>query len=478
MQDDSVVRVFNEQQARKITDEIVSYLDPVDAVDIKVSSWWGTGLGWARNQASMSSNQCEVWVFIRRFSGNQFFDAYTNQIDSESLKGISNYLDTSSARWRRTRPLDRMIELLPSGGEGKTVWNDETFNRSIVDTAIAVEELTRISEQKSLMASGYIETNGATALAFSRDVWGRTKYEWGRVTEGQCSVTVRHSKGTASGWAGLTSFDVNRISESEIANRALEKCIKSFDPVRIEPGRYQSILEPQATASLLKVFVGALTKYQPEQSGDGVLYLGQDNSIGRFKSKLGLRIVDNRLNLYHDPTHPVFGTHTAPLHRKSEFIREGVLVGLADELRYHQPEQVDVHPLFRTSSYVMNGGNTPMEEMISKTERGLLVSKLSQLRVVHRPSMLCSGVTRDGLWLIENGRITKSVKNFRWTESPMFAFNNVEQIGLEEQVFEPVGGRSPFGTFDKQSYALSINNVVAPALKVNDFSFTSTIDAI
>jgi predicted Zn-dependent protease len=89
--------------------------------------------------------------------------------------------------------------------------------------------------------------------------------------------------------------------------------------------------------------------------------------------------------------------------------------------------------------------------------------------------MLFGGVTRDGLWLIENGVITKAVRNFRWTESPLFALNNVEQIGVEEQSFHPHTSRNPFGG---RSFAHSLNNVVVPPLKINDFSFTSTIDAI
>lgn len=473
-QDDKVVRVFDEAYARKVVDELTSYLRNQDACEISLTSWWGTGLKWARNQAAMTANQSSVWLRVNVNARGKGFQAGSNQLDTESLKGLSSFLNYATDRWRANRPLDREIELLPVNGEGKDVWSAETFNRSIVDTAAAIENLTKVSEEKSLLSAGYIETNGSTGLIFRRDAWGRTEYAWGAVTESQCSVTVRHSKGTASGWAGLSSFDVTRVPADEISTKALEKCIQSFDPVRVEPGRYQTILEPQATGSLLRRFVAALHKLPPEQDGSGVVFLGVDNNVNRLLSKLGLRLIDDRLNVYHEPKHPLYGTHAAPFRRRVDFIKNGILVGLADRLDSHQHEHANLDPILTTSSYVMSGGNTSMEEMISTMNRGLLVTRLEQITVADRASMLLTGVTRDGLWLVEKGKITKAVKNFRWTESPMFAFNNVEQVGIETQVFAPTGSRAPLAG----DFASSLQNIVAPVLKVNDFSFTSTIDAI
>jgi len=75
----------------------------------------------------------------------------------------------------------------------------------------------------------------------------------------------------------------------------------------------------------------------------------------------------------------------------------------------------------------MSGGPTSLAEMIQTTQRGLYVTRFSALEMLDSKSLLCSGYTRDGLWLVENGQITKPVKNFRFTESPMFVFNQVEQ---------------------------------------------------
>jgi predicted Zn-dependent protease len=108
----------------------------------------------------------------------------------------------------------------------------------------------------------------------------------------------------------------------------------------------------------------------------------------------------------------------------------------------------------------MNGGTSSVEDMIASTRRGLLVTRFSLIRVVDYSSLLLSGLTRDGLWLIENGKISKAVKNFRFTESPLFALNQVLDLGTPVPVFSPE------------------RPAIVHPMAVKDFSFTSLSDAI
>jgi predicted Zn-dependent protease len=119
-------------------------------------------------------------------------------------------------------------------------------------------------------------------------------------------------------------------------------------------------------------------------------------------------------------------------------------------------------PLYNSLSYRLSaeGTTTSIEEMIKSTERGILVTRFNAVQTVDSPSGLVTGFTRDGLWLIEHGKISKPIKNFRFTESPLFMLNNVESFGEAKRVFSPPRSR------------------VAPALKVRDFSFTSLADAV
>jgi predicted Zn-dependent protease len=108
----------------------------------------------------------------------------------------------------------------------------------------------------------------------------------------------------------------------------------------------------------------------------------------------------------------------------------------------------------------MNGGTTSIADMIASTKRGLLVTRFSNISMLDYDSALVSGFTRDGVWLIENGRITRAVRNLRFTESPLFAFNNVDALGASVRVFHP---GSP---------------VVVPAAKLRDFNFTGLTSAV
>jgi predicted Zn-dependent protease len=110
----------------------------------------------------------------------------------------------------------------------------------------------------------------------------------------------------------------------------------------------------------------------------------------------------------------------------------------------------------------VEGSEPPVsiEEMIATTKRGLWVTRFWDIRGDEILTKLCTGMTRDGLWLIENGQVSHPVQNFFFTESPMFAFNNVEQIGTPVPVFSP---ECP---------------AVMPAVKVRDFNFTALVDAV
>jgi predicted Zn-dependent protease len=121
-------------------------------------------------------------------------------------------------------------------------------------------------------------------------------------------------------------------------------------------------------------------------------------------------------------------------------------------------------------AYRMSGGTTSIEEMIASTQRGLLITRFTDIRGLDGNSLLSTGLTRDGMWLIEHGKISKSVKNFRFTESPLFVLNSIEQLGVPVPVFRPVR--------DAYEQGIPLRPAIVPPLKARDFSFTSTIDAI
>jgi predicted Zn-dependent protease len=110
----------------------------------------------------------------------------------------------------------------------------------------------------------------------------------------------------------------------------------------------------------------------------------------------------------------------------------------------------------------MQGGSVSIEDMIKSTERGILVTRLWYLREVDPRTILYTGLTRDGTFLIEQGRISRAIRNLRFNESPLFMLNNLEMLGVSERIAGTEAGGA----------------VVMPAIKVRDFNFTSLSEAV
>ncbi len=474
-ENENTPRVFSKQETADIAEAAVKFASDSGSIKVSISSWWGAGQRWSRNKTSMSSDQRDVMVKIESKKNGGWGEAQTNQIDLDSLKGvigIAEYYATESAD---NRALDRMMEKAFWNSPGSNVWSDKTFDPNIMKFVSAIEKVTKMASDDSLLSAGYVGTTGNTAFVYARDEWGRVSTDWGEVTEATCSMTVRHPKGLGSGWAARTSFDISKISIDDIANKAYDKCKASLDPVRIEPGRYTAILEPQAVGELLIGLLWSLKRIFPEQGHKGSPILGGYNQeVNRHYSKLGWKIVDERINLYHDPEDPFVGTHKSDMVGKVNLITNGILTTIFNSYTHEVNEMSELNPSTFRTSFRMDGTDTSTEEMIRGTRKGILITKLAQSHLIDPQSLLFTGVTRDGLWLIENGKISKAVRNFRWIESPMFIFNNIDQIGIEEPISSYWWARGKL----IPDFQNSLNNRVVPTMKVRDFNFSSTIDAI
>jgi predicted Zn-dependent protease len=174
--------------------------------------------------------------------------------------------------------------------------------------------------------------------------------------------------------------------------------------------------------------------------------------------------VDPRVTILSDPQDPQmrllpFDGQGLPT-RRMVWVENGVLKELAYSRFWAQKKGKTPTP--GAGSLKMLGGTTTTDEMIRSTQRGILVTRLWYLRSVDPRTILYTGLTRDGTFLIENGKITRAIKNFRFNESPLFMLNNLEALGPSVRVAGAEGGGS----------------IVMPTIKVRDFNFTSLSDAV
>lgn len=434
-----------------------------------IAGWWNGELRWARNRVSLAGDRRDVDVRVTRFTSAGKGDARTNQLDDASLEATVRAAEREAAVFE-------LFQYVKAGGlpplpgtdlRQPVIWSDATYDLTTEARGDLVRSLIAPAEGKGMLSAGYLEMHaGAKALISSWrssgpfTPWDEPYVAW---TQARCSLTVRDPSGTASGWAGLSSYDWGRLDAPALAARALEKCEASRHPVAIEPGRYTVVLEPQAVADLMEPVVDSMLR---DVAGTPWA-LGEDDALHMLRYKLGLKVVDSRLTLDHDPMDPRLGILNQPGSAMGPvtWIDHGVLTNLQYTREAAVPElNANLGMRGPDVAYRLSGGHTSVEDMIQRTRRGLLVTRFDDVTAIDGRTLLSHGLTRDGLWLIEDGKITHAVKNFRFTESPLFVLNSLDEIGESVPVFRPAwDGLTP---------------AIVPALKAHDFSFTSLIDAI
>jgi len=422
------------------------------------SKYSGTAT-WARNRVYLSASVKGLILELFRGINGAYGAARTTRVDQDGLNQAVRRAESAliwnseSAEQMRETKLDEPI-LSP------TLWSANTYACDGAARGSLAQRLIRPAEEAGVWSAGELLIAGRGYAVLGTNIVSR----YYPVTAVECSMTVRNPKGTGSGWAGMTHYDIARVDPAALAAVALDKCLRSANPSALEPGRYTAILEPQAVSDLLAPLLGR--NAVPMDRGHAEFGFGPF-AYKPGQSKIGQRILDPRISLRSDPMDPEAGfipferTEGAPYQAVS-WVADGYLRDLWYRRDYALAMLNKPQPLFLQGSYRLSSNVAPvsMDDMIRSTRRGIVVTRFSNVMLVDEASMLCTGFTRDGLWLVENGAITKPIKNFRFTESPLFVLNKVDAIGAPVRVFD-------------QDYAR-----VVPPIKVNDFSFTSLADAV
>lgn len=419
---------------------------------VVISSTWRGNLRWANNDVISSGDTTDRTLSVY---WNSLIPFVTNQFDDATLEQALARLQ----RFHRLTGGGSMLPISQPQYSSPPLFFDSTANLLAAERSKIGKTLTAPVSDAGLRAAGYLQVETNAYSVFNTQ--GLSAYV--QQSTAQYSVTVRNNQETGSGWAGVDQNDWAKIDAPALTARAREKCVASANPRAIEPGRYVAILEPQAVHDLMQVALlgNSLDRAQAEQTANAYHLTGD-------QSKLGHRVLDPRITITSDPMDPlcntlpfiVDGFMTGEPVKPRSWITNGVLTTLSYDRRYAIAELTDEDAVPSPLGYHMSGGTATIDEMIAGTERGVLVTRFSHMHLVDPSSFLYTGVTRDGLWLVEHGKITYAIKNFRFNESPLFVFNAVEQLGVPVRVFSP-------------DYP-----AVVPPVKVRDFNFTSLADAV
>ena len=409
---------------------------------------------YAVNQVSTSGDATDTVVTVQSIYGKRAASASTNKLDDASLKQTVEI----SERLAKLSPENQ--ELMPELGPQTYLdvdgWAASTANLDPAGRAAAVRRVTGPAQQGQLVATGFIEADAdVTAIATSAGL-----FAYGRLTSASMTTTVRTADGRGSGWAGAAHSDWAKIDASALGQHAMDKALASRDPVAIEPGRYTVVLEPTAVGNLVQLLGFAMNARNADEGRSFFTKAGGGNKIGQ-------KVVDERVTLSSDPADP--DTKAYPFTpdgfavKPTTWIKNGVVENLSYDRYWAQKQGKEPTPFIRALR--MSGGSGEVEDLVANTDRGILVTRFWYIRPVDQRTILFTGLTRDGTFLIENGKVTKAVKNFRFNESPIFLLNNLEAMGEPVRVSASEDGGPGLA-------------IVVPPIKAHDFNFTSLSDAI
>lgn len=434
-----------------------------------IYSTWTGNVRWARNRITTSGEVRNDYVRVtRNINGATNNWVLINDTSDDALTAVARRAERIARLNAEHAQSDLVERLANEPAPEPALFFDTTYQLDATKRAEAAVMLTRHAAKAGMLSAGYVEVT-AQAIALI-DTFGRTRYC--PYTSARFGVTVRDPQGKGSGWAGVDWPDWNRIEPEKLAQTALDKCLASRNPVRLEPARYTTILEPQAVCDLTTALITA-----------GNL---DEKWTVSFRDKVGKQVIDSRLTIGADPMDPELGFppfnpllgsalfgewYWYPVFHPVTWIKDGIFQQFEwDRGDMVNGEYKDTHlreeGAFRVS---VTGETTSVDQMIATTKRGILVTRFDRVMVLNPQSLLLQGYTRDGVWLVEDGKISKAVKNFQFTDSPLFVLNQIEQIGVPQRAFHPKGNIS---------LSFLPQPIIVPPLKVRDFNFTALTDAI
>ncbi len=448
--------LLNESDAKALTEKILSYVTASDA-QVSVGSDKSSHLRFAGNNFLTSGTSVSRSANVTVWKDGKRGSASTNDTDDASLKTMVERAETIA----NNAPLDR--EYLPTLGKQTykptSGYVESTANLSLADRAKAVSDILAEMEKNKVIGAGFHSARVQAGASATKN----GNFDFERSTNVSLSVTARTPDGTSSGYFLRSHYDIAKLDTKRIARESIRKALEGANARTIDPGIYTVILEPQAVADLLGN-LGFTFNARNADEGRSVY------SAPGGKTRLGEKIFDDRISIHSDPWNAELpGSQSSqgglPAD-KIHMVRNGVLENLVynrfwAKQKGKEPTRGPVNTIFSTS-----GPTSSLEDMIKSTTRGILVSRFWYIRATDQRTASVTGLTRDGVWLIENGKISHPVKNFRFNQSitQMLAPGNVEMIGVSERVGGSEGGGASAS--------------LLPALKLKAFNFTSQSEAV
>ncbi len=434
-------------ELERIAEKILK-LSEADETEVDVSAGTDALTRFANNTIHQNVAEHTLGISVRAVVDGRTARASTNKTDEESLRRVV----ASALTLARNQP--KNPDLLPLVGKQKyqkvSRFFSSTAETTPEDRAKAVTRVCKKADKSKQTAAGIFASGShSSVLANSKGL--RARYEQ---TRSEFSITILEPN--SSGWAKSNSPDIRKLDPEELAERAATASAGSRSPREIPAGRYTTILSPSAVLDL----VGFLFY---DFAGTAV-----HDKRSCLTGRMGKKLFGDNITIWDDAYHPL--QSGAPYDGEGVPRQKVLLVdrGVPKNLVYSRATAKKMktkptgHGFSLPNEYgeapmnlVFSGGDKSTDEMIRTTERGILVTRLWYIREVDPYEKILTGMTRDGTFLIENGRVSGGVRNFRFNQSVIEMLSNVEMLGRAVRA----AGEESF-------------EMVVPPMKVRDFHFS------
>ena len=463
--------MLTQELAASIFDKLRKH-STADEIELLISGGRSALTRFANNTIHQNVAEEEYHISVRTSFGSRTARASTNKHDDESLRRVVK----SAESLARVQQDDSDLLPMPTADEVAAAavgsgavpvqrYFDVTAGLTADDRAEAVGRMVEIAKRHKLTAAGIFSSAEFVEGIFnSRGVTG-----WHEQTLAEVSITVLD--GTSSGWQKANSPDSTQLDPERLAETAAGKAIQSQNPRDLPPGKYDVILEPAAVLDIVGFMFW-------DFGGSALL---EQRSF--LNDRVGTRLFGENITVWDDVYHPlqtgVPFDGEGMKRRRIKLIDEGVVRAVtysrASARRMQNSEiAAKVGPVQPTGhgfalpnemgeapmNIVFDAGNArlqTLQQMIGDTERGILVTRLWYIREVDPYEKILTGMTRDGTFLVENGKIQCGIRNFRFNESLLHMLQNVQAMG------QPV-----------RSSGEESMDMVVPPMRVSDFNFTET----
>ncbi|MDP8240870.1 MAG: TldD/PmbA family protein [Candidatus Hatepunaea meridiana] len=443
--------MLNESELKTLADKALSFSTGYET-EVMVSSGDSALTRFSENIITQNVSSHGAGISIRLIKDNKMGKASTGNIADD---GIKRCVETAKAALDVAES-DSDLFPLPDPQEYRKIekYNLVTHETTPEVRATGVKNAVDMFKKDDLGGAGIFSSGGsAFALANSKGLWAHN-----RSSNAKFSISAMYPD--SSGWAEEGDSDISTINIDKIAAIAAKKAIDGRNPAEIEPGAWTVIFEPAAVAEFL-LFLGW-------EALNGLAF-AENRSC--FSGKVGEKVVGENITIVDDVYHPL--TNGMPFDyeglpkQKVTLIENGVfkstvhnrmtakMTGL-EQTGHSLPQPDSYGPL--PGNLILSPGDSSIEEMIASTDKGLLVTNLHYVNILNPMTMTLTGMTRDGLFMIENGKVTKGLKNMRFTDSVLHVMSNV--AAMSSKLYKT-------GTF------WGGGGSIAPVMKVNDFHLTS-----